>query len=102
MGVKVWAEVPLKKRLPVAGVRELRAEKSAVVAATYKVELPKWIPPPVMVKVVVTEWLLSPEPRLSTPAAMVRCGVVKLLVLRVVPPDPFWVRFKAVTEALGV
>ncbi len=41
-------------------------------------------------------------PKFKVPEMMDKVGVVKLLVETVVPPDPFCVRFKAVTEALGV
>lgn len=101
MGVKVWAEAPLNSKVPVVFERVASPLRFTEAAATLNVEEEKSSPPPVMVKVVDTVYTRL-VPRFSVPAVMVRVGVVKSYELTVVPPAPFWVRFNAVTEDLGV
>jgi hypothetical protein len=81
--------------------RDASPLKLTVAAETLNVEEEKSSPPPVRVRVLETVCTRL-VPRFRVPEAMVRVGVVKSLVVTVVPPVPFWVKFKAVTEALGV
>lgn len=98
-GVKVWAELPVNCKVPVPAVKEERGERSTDVGCTCSVEEPKFNPPPVTERVVVTK-LVNAVPRFSVPFAMVKVGAVNPKVVTVVPPVPFCLRFKVVMPAL--
>ena len=90
----------LNSKIPVPGVKAAKELRSKEEPWTFRVEDPKFSPPPPVTTLPLTVWV-NPEPRLRVPALIVKVDVVKAFVETVVVPVPTWNSLKDVTEAFG-